>query len=173
MKRGGGAEIFLRTIEKMRRTIPGVTIRTSFIVGFPGETEREFEELCEFVRQAEFDWMGTFAYSDQEGATAYSLDDKLSPREVERRRKHLMNIQRSISRRRKKALRGKEFDILLEGPSEESDLLYEARSVMHAPEIDGKLYVADVPEGLIPVSGEFYRCEITETHDYDLVARIV
>jgi ribosomal protein S12 methylthiotransferase len=173
MKRGGGAEIFLRTIEKMRRTIPGVTIRTSFIVGFPGETEKEFEELCEFVRQSEFDWMGTFAYSDQEGATAYSLDDKLSPREVERRRKHLMNIQRSISRRRKKALRGKEFDILLEGPSEESDLLYEARSVMHAPEIDGKLYVADVPEGLIPVSGEFYRCEITETHDYDLVARIV
>jgi ribosomal protein S12 methylthiotransferase len=117
--------------------------------------------------------MGTFAYSDQEGATAYSLDDKLSPREVERRRKHLMDIQRGISKRRKKALRGKEFDILLEGPSEESDLLYEARSVMHAPEIDGKLYVADVPEGLIPVSGEFYRCEITETHDYDLVARIV
>jgi ribosomal protein S12 methylthiotransferase len=173
MKRGGGAEIFLRTIEKMRRTIPGVTIRTSFIVGFPGETEKEFEELCEFVRQSEFDWMGTFAYSDQEGATAYSLDDKLSPREVERRRKHLMDIQRGISKRRKKALRGKEFDILLEGPSEESDLLYEARSVMHAPEIDGKLYVADVPEGLIPVSGEFYRCEITETHDYDLVGRIV
>jgi ribosomal protein S12 methylthiotransferase len=173
MKRGGGAEIFLRTIEKMRRTIPGVTIRTSFIVGFPGETEKEFEDLCEFVRQAEFDWMGTFAYSDQEGATAYSLDDKLSPREVERRRKHLMDIQRGISKRRKKALRGKEFDILLEGPSEESDLLYEARSAMHAPEIDGKLYVADVPEGLIPVSGEFYRCEITETHDYDLVGRIV
>jgi ribosomal protein S12 methylthiotransferase len=173
MKRGGGAEIFLRTIEKMRRTIPGVTIRTSFIVGFPGETEREFEDLCEFVREAEFDWMGTFAYSDQEGATAYSLDDKLSLREVERRRKHLMDIQRGISRRRKKALRGKEFDILLEGPSEESDLLYEARSAMHAPEIDGKLYVADVPEGLIPVSGEFYCCEITETHDYDLVGRIV
>ncbi len=173
MKRGGGAEIFLRTIEKMRRTIPGVTIRTSFIVGFPGETEKEFEDLCEFVRQAEFDWMGTFAYSDQEGATAYSLDDKLPPREVERRRKHLMDIQRVISRRRKKALRGKEFDILLEGPSEESDLLYEARSAMHAPEIDGKLYVADVPEGLIPVSGEFYRCEITETHDYDLIGRIV
>src|SRR5579864_456511 len=67
MKRGGSAEIFLRTIEKMRRTIPNVTLRTSFIVGFPGETENEFEELCDFVRQAEFDWMGTFAYSDQEG----------------------------------------------------------------------------------------------------------
>jgi len=173
MKRGGSAEIFLRTIEKMRRTIPGVTLRTSFIVGFPGETEKEFEELCEFVREAEFDWMGAFAYSDQEGATAFSLDQKLSPREIERRRKHVMQIQKGISKRRKKALRGKEFDVLLEGPSEESDLLLEGRTAMHAPEIDGKLYIADVPEGLAPIPGEFYRCQITETHDYDLVARIV
>jgi ribosomal protein S12 methylthiotransferase len=173
MKRGGSADIFLRTIEKMRKTIPGVTLRTSFIVGFPGETEKEFEELCEFVKAAEFDWMGTFSYSDQEGATAYSLDDKLSAREIERRRKHLMRIQKQISRRKKKALLGKQFDVLLEGPSEESELLLEGRSAMHAPEIDGKLYIADVPNGLTPTPGGFYRCEITETHDYDLVARIV
>ena len=163
----------MRSITKMRHTIPDLTLRTSFIVGFPGETEKEFQELCDFVREAQFDWMGTFAYSDQEGATAYSLDDKLSVREIEHRRKHLMQIQRGISRGRKKALRGKEFDILLEGPSEESDLLLEARSAMHAPEIDGKLYIADVPGGLTPTPGEFYRCEITETHDYDLVARLV
>jgi ribosomal protein S12 methylthiotransferase len=173
MKRGGSAEIFLRTIEKMRKTIPGVTLRTSFIVGFPGETEKEFEELCEFVKAAEFDWMGTFSYSDQEGATAYALGDKLSPREIERRRKHLMQIQKQISRRKKKALLGKQFDVLLEGPSEESELLLEGRSAMHAPEIDGKLYIADVPEGLVPTAGEFYRCQITETHDYDLIARII
>ncbi|HZQ20239.1 MAG TPA: 30S ribosomal protein S12 methylthiotransferase RimO [Terriglobales bacterium] len=173
MKRGGSGDIFLRTIEKMRNTIPGVTLRTSFIVGFPGETEKEFEELCEFVKVAEFDWMGTFAYSDQEGATAYSLDEKIPIREIEQRRKHLMQIQKQISRRKKKALRGQQFDILLEGPSEESDLLLEGRSAMHAPEIDGKLYIADVPEGLSPTPGEFYRCEITETHDYDLVGRIV
>ena len=173
MKRGGSAEIFLRTIEKARRTIPGVTLRTSFIVGFPGETEREFEELCDFVRAAEFDWLGSFAYSDQEGATAHSLDGKLPLKEIERRRKHLMQIQKGISRRKKKALRGKQFDVLLEGASEESDLLLEARSEMHAPEIDGKLYIADVPEGLKPQSGEFYRAEITETHDYDLIARIL
>jgi len=173
MKRGGSAEIFLRTIEKMRRTIPGVTLRTSFIVGFPGETEREFEELCDFVREAEFDWMGTFAYSDQEGATAYALDEKLSTREIERRRKHLMEIQRAISKRKKNSLRGRQFDVLIEGPSEESDLLLEARSAMHAPEIDGKLYIADVPEGTTPISGEFYSCEITETHDYDLIAKIL
>ena len=83
MKRGGGAEVFLRSIEKMRRTIPGVTLRTSFIVGFPGETEKEFEELCDFVREAQFDWMGTFGYSDQEGAGAFGLDKKLSAREIE------------------------------------------------------------------------------------------
>src|SRR5438270_9091748 len=93
MKRGGSAEIFLQTIEKARRTIPNVMLRSSFIVGFPGETEKEFEELCDFVRQAEFDWLGTFAYSDQEGATAFALDDKLPVREIERRRKHLMQIQ--------------------------------------------------------------------------------
>lgn len=173
MKRGGSADIFLRTIEKARRTIPGLTLRTSFIVGFPGETEQEFEELCDFVRAAEFDWMGSFAYSDQEGATAYTLKDKLPLREIESRRKHLMQIQKQISKRKKKALRGKEFDVLLEGPSEESDLLLEGRTAMHAPEIDGKLYIADVPEGLQPLTGEFYRCQITETHDYDLVGRIV
>jgi ribosomal protein S12 methylthiotransferase len=173
MKRGGSGDIFLRTIEKMRRTIPGVTLRTSFIVGFPGETETEFEELCDFVRVAEFDWMGSFAYSDQEGATAFALDAKLPLREIEGRRKHLMQIQKGISKRKKKALRGKEFDVLLEGPSEESDMLLEGRTAMHAPEIDGKLYIADVPEGLEPLPGEFYRCQITETHDYDLVAKIV
>jgi ribosomal protein S12 methylthiotransferase len=173
MKRGGSGDIFLRTIEKMRRTIPGVTLRTSFIVGFPGETEKEFEELCDFVRAAEFDWMGSFAYSDQDGATAFALDEKLPLLEIERRRKHLMQIQKGISKRKKKALRGKEFDVLLEGESDETDMLLEGRTVMHAPEIDGKLYIADVPEGLEPVPGEFYRCQITETHEYDLVAKIV
>jgi ribosomal protein S12 methylthiotransferase len=173
MKRGGNADIFLRTVEKMRNTIPGVTLRTSFIVGFPGESEKDFDDLCSFVKSAEFDWMGTFSYSDQEGAAAFSLDEKVSPREIERRRKHLMQIQKQISRRRKKNLRGQEFDVVLEGPSEESDLLLEGRSAMHAPEIDGKLYIADVPEGMVPATGEFYRCQITETHDYDVVAKIV
>jgi ribosomal protein S12 methylthiotransferase len=173
MKRGGGADVFLRSIEKMRRTIPDVTLRTSFIVGFPGETEKEFEELCEFVGEAKFDWMGAFGYSDQEGAGAFGIDDKLPPREIERRRKHLMQIQKRISKKSKKALVGKEFDLLLGGMSEESDLLLEGRTAMHAPEIDGKVFVNDVREGLEPKEGEFYRCQITEAHDYDLVAKIV
>jgi ribosomal protein S12 methylthiotransferase len=173
MKRGGGADVFLRSIGKMRRMIPGVTLRTSFIVGFPGETEKEFEELCDFVREAQFDWMGTFSYSDQEGADAYGLDQKLSGREIERRRRHLMEIQRRISKKKKKALVGQEFDLLLEGTSEETDLLMEGRTAMHAPEIDGKVFVNDFPEETEPQPGNFYRCQITEAHDYDLVARIV
>jgi ribosomal protein S12 methylthiotransferase len=173
MKRGGGAEVFLRSIAKMRRAIPDLTLRTSFIVGFPGETEQEFEELCDFVREAEFDWMGTFSYSDQEGADAYGLGKKLSPREIERRRKHLMGIQRRISKKKKTALVGQEFDLLLEGTSEETDLLMEGRTAMHAPEIDGKVFVNDFPAETEPQSGEFYRCQITEAHDYDLVAKIL
>ena len=173
MKRGGGSDVFLRSIEKMRRTVPDLTLRTSFIVGFPGETEKEFEELCAFVREAQFDWMGAFSYSDQEGAGAYSLDQKLSPREIERRRKHLMSIQRQISKKKKKALVGRDFDFLLEGESEETELLLEGRTPMHAPEIDGKVFVNDFPEELTPQPGQFYRCQITEAHDYDLVAKIV
>jgi len=177
MKRGGGSDVFLRSIAKMRRTIPDLTLRTSFIVGFPGETEKEFDELCEFVREAQFDWMGAFAYSDQEGAGAFELDKKLSPHEIERRRKHLMGIQRQISKKKKKVLVGREFDLLLEGTSDESDLLLEGRTAMHAPEIDGKVFVNDFPADDFPEtgpqSGQFYRCQITEAHDYDLVAKIL
>jgi len=173
MKRGGGADVFLKSIEKMRRMIPDLTLRTSFIVGFPGETEKEFEELCGFVREAQFDWMGAFSYSDQDGARAYDLEKKLSPREIEHRRKHLMSIQRLISKKKKKALVGREFDLLLEGESEETELLLEGRTSMHAPEIDGKVFVNEFPEDLEPKPGQFYRCEITEAHDYDLVAKII
>jgi len=173
MKRGGGADVFLRTIEKIRRIIPDVTLRTSFIVGFPGETEKEFEELCDFVREAQFDWMGAFSYSDQEGAGAHALDKKVPVKEIERRRKRLMQIQKSISKKRKKAWVGKQVDLLLEGTSEETDLLLEGRAVMHAPEIDGKVLVNDFPEATEPEFGKFYRCEITEAHEYDVVARVI
>jgi len=173
MKRGAGSDVFLRTLEKIRQTIPGVTLRTSFIVGFPGETEHEFEELCDFVREAKFDWMGAFGYSDQDGAAAFSLEHKLPAREIERRRKRLMQIQRQISKRQKKELVGTTHDLLLEGTSEESELLLEGRTAMHAPEIDGKVFVNEFPEDQDPQPGQFYRCEIVEAHDYDLVARIL
>jgi ribosomal protein S12 methylthiotransferase len=173
MKRGGGSDLFLKSIAKMRRAVPDLIVRTSFIVGFPGETEKEFEELCEFVREAQFDWMGTFGYSDQEGASAFELEKKISPREIENRRKHLMGIQRTISRKKRNALVGGTFDLLLEGESEETELLLEGRTAMHAPEIDGKVFVNDFPDGSEPKLGEFYRCEITQAHDYDLVGKIL
>jgi len=173
MKRGAGAEIFLKSIAKMRRTIPNLMLRTSFIVGFPGETEKDFAELCEFVREAQFDWLGVFSYSDEEGSAAYHLDNKVPPREIERRRRKLMQIQRQISKKNKRKLIGREFNVLALGPSEETDLLWEGRTELHAPEIDGKLFINDFGyhEELVP--GTFYRCEITEAHDYDLVAKIV
>ena len=173
MKRGGGPDVFLRSIEKMRRTISEVTLRTSFIVGFPGETEKEFEELCDFVREAQFDWMGAFGYSDQEGAGAFEDEGKLPAREIGRRRKRLMQIHKQISKKKQKALVGREFDLLLEGTSEETDLLLEGRTERHASEIDGKVLVNDFPEAEEPEFGKFYRCEITEAHEYDLVARVV
>jgi len=150
-----------------------VTLRTSLVVGFPGETETEFEELCDFVREAQFDWLGVFGYSDQEGAAAFGIEGKVAAREIERRRKRVMQIQKQISRKKLKALVGREFDLLLEGTSEETDLLLEGRTERHAPEIDGKVFVNEFPEGIEPQFGRFYRCEITEAHDYDLVARVV
>ena len=172
MKRGGGSEIFLKSIEKMRRMIPNLTLRTSFIVGFPGETEPHFRELCDFVRAAEFDWLGVFGYSDEEGAQAFHLDRKVSPGTIERRRRELMRVQRQISKRKKRAWIGREFDVLLEGPSEDTDLLWEGRTEMHAPEIDGKLYVNDFGGITDPQPGQFYRCQLTEARDYDVIARL-
>ena len=173
MKRGAGADIFLKSIEKMRRAIPNVTLRTSFIVGFPGETEQDFAELCEFVKAAEFDWLGVFSYSDEEGSAAFHLENKVPQRTIESRRRKLMQIQKQISRRNKRKLVGKQFDVLALGPSEETELLWEGRTEMHAPEIDGKLFINDFGDHEQLTEGEFYRCEITEAHEYDLVAKIV
>jgi ribosomal protein S12 methylthiotransferase len=173
MKRGAGAGIFLKSIEKMRRTIPNLTLRTSFIVGFPGETEADFAELCDFVKAAQFDWLGVFSYSDEEGSAAFHLGEKVPRRRIEARRRKLMQIQRQISKRNKRKLIGRQLEVLALGPSEETDLLWEGRSEMHAPEIDGKLFINDFGDREQLNPGEFYRCEIIEAHDYDLVARIV
>ena len=173
MKRGGGSEVFLRSIEKMRHTIPGLTLRTSLITGFPGETEGDFDELCEFVRAAEFDWLGVFGYSDEAGAASRTLSGKLPAKEIASRRRKLMQIQKQISRRRKKALVGRRFELLLEGSSPETELLWEGRTEMHAPEIDGKVFVSDFGDHTAVRPGEFYRCEVAEAHEYDLVVRLV
>jgi ribosomal protein S12 methylthiotransferase len=173
MKRGGGAEIFLKMLAKVRGAVPGIALRTSFIVGFPGETDADYEAVCDFVAEARFDWLGVFSYSDEEGAKAFDLGTKVPKRVIEQRRRALMKLQKGISRQAMRDRVGQALDVLVEGESEETPLLWKGRTGMHAPEIDGMVYVNDFGpfESLVP--GRFYRCEVTEAHDYDLVARVV
>jgi ribosomal protein S12 methylthiotransferase len=173
MKRGAGADIFLKTIEKVRGAVPGIALRTSFIVGFPGETVRDVEVLEEFIAEAKFDWLGVFSYSDEEGSGAHHLDAKVPKRSIEARRKRLMKLQQAISKEAKQAWIGREVVLLAEGPSEETDLLWEGRTQFHAPEIDGKVYINDFGSLEALETGRFYRAEITEAHEYDVVARVV
>ena len=173
MKRGAGAEIFLKTLDKVRAAVPGIALRTSFIVGFPGETAADSALLEDFIKEAKFDWLGVFNYSDEEGSGAFSLDAKIPKRTIEARKRRLMKLQQSISKRAKQQWVGRELTLLAEGESEETPLLWEARTEFHAPEIDGKVYINDFGalENLEP--GRFYRAQITEAHDYDVVARIL
>ena len=176
MKRGSSGTAFLRLLERVRRTIPDVMLRTSFIVGFPGETDADFRELCDFVRAAEFDWMGVFAYSDVENATSHSLETKVDAETIAERRDSLMKLQRKISARRLRRFVGQTFPALVEGPSREQEFLWEARLQGMAPEIDGKLYLTDIqpqPDGAAARPGDMVTVEITRSLDYDLVGRIV
>ncbi len=173
MKRGGNAAIFLDLIAKARRIVPGIVIRTSFIVGFPGETEQDFKHLESFIRAAKIDWLGVFTYSDEEGAQAFDLDQKVPTRTIESRRRKLMKLQQKISADSKADWVGREIDLLVEGPSDETDLLWQGRTPLHAPEIDGKVLINDFGPHDTLVPGTFYRAQITESHDYDVVARIL
>jgi ribosomal protein S12 methylthiotransferase len=175
MKRGGNAQIFLSLIEKARRIVPGIVIRTSFIVGFPGETEADYKELEAFITAAKIDWLGVFTYSDEEGAAAFNLDDalKVPKRTIQSRRNKLMKLQQKISTKSKAAWTGREIDLLVEGESEETPLLWQGRTPLHAPEIDGKVLINDFGPHEILVPGTFYRALITDSHDYDVVARIL
>ena len=172
MKRGANADIFLKLLERIRATIPGVAIRTSMIVGFPGETEENFEELCQFLQAAQFDRLGVFSYSDEETSQSYQLDAKVDKSTIYRRKRKLMALQRRISRARNRQLVGREFPVLVEGPSKEIDLLWEARLATQAPEIDGVCLINDFGPGAAR-PGEMRRLRITETHDYDLVGELV
>jgi ribosomal protein S12 methylthiotransferase len=173
MKRGAGADIFLKTLEKVRAAVPGIALRTSFIVGFPGESLSDFEVLEQFIGEAKFDWLGVFNYSDEEGSGAFALDTKVPKRTIEARKKRLMKLQQSISKRAKEQWVGREVVLLAEGESDETPLLWEGRTQFHAPEIDGKVYINDFGELDALEAGRFYKAEITEAHEYDVVARVV
>jgi ribosomal protein S12 methylthiotransferase len=177
MKRGSNADAFLKMLDRIRSAIPGVSIRTSFIVGFPGESEKDFRELCAFVRAAEFDWMGVFAYSDEDAAKSFSLEDKVDAKIIARRKNALMSLQKTISRRKLGRRIGEHLQVMLEGPSKDTGLIWEARLEGMAPEIDGKVYVTEF-EGVndaaeLPAPGTLATIEVTGAKDYDLIGRVV
>jgi ribosomal protein S12 methylthiotransferase len=172
MKRGSNGDFFLKLLERIRKTIPGVAIRTSMIAGFPGETEADYEELCQFVQAAQFTRLGVFAYSDEDSSKSFALDGKVDQKTIQRRQRHIMALQKKISRAHNKALVGREFQVLVEGPSADSDLVWQARLPSQAPEIDGVCYITDPGEAPLR-SGEFRRMKITKAHDYDLSGELV
>jgi len=183
MKRGSNGDAFLKLLERIRTTIPGVSLRTSFIVGFPGETENDFEELCDFLRTANLDWMGVFEYSDVDNAGSYALEEKVDAETISDRRHRLMAIQKKISRENlrarylrttSRASKKRTFMALIEGPSKDNPLVWEARLEGMAPEIDGKLYLTDIelPGGKVAEAGDVARVEITKTDAYDLIGRV-
>lgn len=173
MRRGGTRESLEKLIRRVREKVPGITIRTTFITGFPGETEADFEELIAFVKNCEFDNVGVFTYSDEEGTPAYLLPNKVDAKTAKRRRTALMKEQAKISKRKNKQKVGKIYKVLFEGYSQESDLLFQGRLEGQAQEIDGYILINDMPEDLEPKIGEFYNVKINEAHNYDLIGEIV
>lgn len=173
MKRGGTRESLEKLIRRVREKVPNITIRTTFITGFPGETEEDFEELMTFVRNCEFDNVGVFTYSDEEGTPAFDLPNKVDAKTMKRRRATLMKEQAKISKRKNQAKIGKVYKVLFEGLSQESDLLFQGRLEGQAQEIDGYILINDIPENLQPQIGKIYNVKINEAHNYDLIGEII
>jgi ribosomal protein S12 methylthiotransferase len=173
MKRGGNRESLERLIERVRARVPGIAVRTTFITGFPGETEEDFAELLTFVKNVEFDRVGVFTYSDEEGTPAFDLSGKVEPKVARERRAKLMRAQSRISLKKNRARVGEVVRVVFEGASTETDLLWQGRMQTQAPDIDGCILINDAPEGFAPEPGQFVNVELTEAQQYDLVGRIV
>jgi len=176
MRRGHGGARLRRVVEKLRKRVPGLTFRTSFIVGHPGETEEEFTELCEFVRWAEFDRVGVFRYSDEATSKSQTLPGKVPARTAARRYRTLMRLQRDIAHEKNLAMVGQELDVLVGGESDEHEFVSMARHAGQAPDIDGQVYLSfesgqASPELAQP--GGMVRVRITQAADYDLVGEVL
>jgi ribosomal protein S12 methylthiotransferase len=170
MRRPGNRTVYDALLARIRRRIPGVTLRTTFIIGFPGETAADFDELRRFVRDTGFDHVGVFTYSHEEGTRAFALEDDVPARTKEARRRALMEIQRQIVQRRHRARIGDSVEIMIDGPSPESPLVWQGRLEGQAPEIDPVVYLSDCdPRAFSP--GEIIRAEVAEASGYDLVVR--
>ncbi len=168
MRRGHGGQRLRDLVERMRGQIPDLTFRTAFIVGHPGETEEEFNELCEFVKWAKFDRVGVFQYSDEDEVFAHTFEGKVDDKTTNARAKKLMSIQRRISTQRNKALVGKRLQVLVEGPSEEMELVMVGRHKGQAPEIDGCVYLSG---GLVE-PGQLVDVVVKQSTDYDLLGEV-
>ncbi|SLM47527.1 Ribosomal protein S12 methylthiotransferase RimO [Nitrospira japonica] len=169
MHRLGDRAAIERLVERIRRRIPGVTFRTAFIVGFPGETEADFEALKHYVERAEFDRVAAFLYSDEEDTPAVSLDDKIERAIMEERRNELLAIQESIAAAKGREQIGTVMEVLVDGPSEETEHLLQGRHQGLAPEIDGVVYINDG----IAAPGDRVKVEISDSGVYDLVGHVV
>jgi ribosomal protein S12 methylthiotransferase len=169
MRRGHGGKRLYGVVEKLRARIPDMVFRTTFIVGHPGESDADFEELAAFVRWAEFDHVGAFLYSHEEGTRSGDMDDLVQEKTARARHRKLMSLQRPISRRKLRARIGADVEVLVDGVSEESDFLLEGRFWGQAPEVDGKVYLANGEAR----PGEIRKARVTDAADYDLVADLL
>jgi len=169
MKRPGNFESQLALIEKIRKRVPGVTLRSSFIVGFPGETASEFQELLDFLQAAQLDRCGIFQYSAEEGTAAYSLEDQIPDAVKQERYDVAMQLQQQISLAKQKRLLGKKLEVLIDGPSVESDLVVVGRHRGQAPEVDGLVYIGNPSLK----AGDIVTVKITQVHPYDLVGELL
>ena len=173
MKRGGNRASLERLIERVRARVPGIAVRTTFITGFPGETEEDFNELMTFIRNVEFDRVGVFTYSDEEGTPAFELPNKVDPKIAKKRRDRLMKEQSKIAKRKHRAMIGQTVRVIFEGESSETDLLWQGRMETQAPDIDGCVLINDAPEDFVPEPGQMLDVLIEEAHEYDLIGRII
>jgi ribosomal protein S12 methylthiotransferase len=168
MRRGHSSRVTRELVTKLRARIDNVVLRTTFIVGHPGETDAEFDELCEFVAESKFDRAGAFTYSIEPGTVSAMLPNRVDPQVMAARQQKLMEIQRQISRARHDAMVGKQIDVLVEGLSAESDYLLEGRWFGQAPGIDGVTYLADGEAK----PGTIVKARVTQGADYDLAASL-
>lgn len=171
MRRMTSKEDIIHTIKLLRREIPEVVIRTSLIVGFPGETEEQFEELVQFIQDCPLDNVGIFKFSREPGSHAYSLPDQI-PEEVKNNRYHrLMQVQKKVVKKRQKKMIGKKLSVFVEGYHPESNLLMVGRHYGQCPDIDGQVIINDARK--VKAFGQLYTVEITDTTDYDLIGRVI
>ncbi len=169
MRRGHGGARLRKVVSELRARVPGLTFRTAFIVGHPGETAEEFEELCDFVKWAEFDRVGVFRYSDEESSRSFTIEGKVPARTIAARHRKLMTIQRKISQKKSESLLGRELDVLVDGPSDEHEYVMMGRHAGQAPDIDGQVYLS----GGEAQPGEMRRVRISQSSDYDLVGELI